>query len=66
MPRLRSLFKRSVGIDFGVLDFDANKQLIDYREKPHLDYFVSMGVNAIKKSSIQSLVSGENYFDIPI
>lgn len=57
--------KRTVNIDYGVLDFDTNKQLVDYREKPHLDYFVSMGINAIRKTSIQALVNGEDFFDIP-
>ena len=57
--------KRSVNIDFGVLDFDKEQRLVDYREKPDLDYHVSMGVNVFSKSSVEPYLNGKDPLDIP-
>jgi NDP-sugar pyrophosphorylase family protein len=39
-----TMHKRKVDIDFGVIHTTREQQLIDYTEKPTLDYLVSMGV----------------------
>ena len=35
------------------------------REKPSLDFDVSMGINVLKKSSVTSLIEKDNYLDLP-
>jgi len=58
-------FKRTVDIDFGVLELEENSQLKNYNEKPSFDYRVSMGINVFNKSSIKSLIKHDEYLDIP-
>lgn len=47
--------KRVVNIDYGVLKRDSNGILLEYNEKPKLDYLVSMGIYALKQESIAKL-----------
>jgi ADP-glucose pyrophosphorylase len=47
--------KRTVNIDYGVLDRDSSGNLLAYTEKPKLDYLVSMGIYALKFSAITNL-----------
>jgi NDP-sugar pyrophosphorylase family protein len=56
--------RREVKIDFGVLDIGAEGELVDYREKPLYEYFVSMGVNVFSRSALSYIPAGE-YLDIP-
>lgn len=58
-------FKRTVDIDFGVLELEDNSELKKYTEKPSFDYRVSMGINVFKKAAIASLISSNDYLDIP-
>ena len=58
------IFPREVRIDFGVLDIGPNGELTDYREKPRLEYRVSMGVNAFR-SSVLEFIPHAKYLDIP-
>ena len=58
-------FKRSVDIDFGVLDIDSEKKLVEYKEKPSLHYQVSMGINIFKKDSVKGFLQNAEYLDIP-
>jgi NDP-sugar pyrophosphorylase family protein len=36
--------RRTETVQFGVIESEANGQVTQYREKPHLDYLVSMGI----------------------
>lgn len=54
-------FKRSVGIDFGVLEKDLSGRLVKFIEKPTYDFEVSMGVYAISKEAISGLERNEPY-----
>ena len=47
--------KRTVNIDYGVLERDSSGNLATYNEKPKLDYLVSMGIYALKLSAIENL-----------
>jgi NDP-sugar pyrophosphorylase family protein len=47
--------KRTVNIDYGVLERDIRGNLATYNEKPKLDYLVSMGIYALKLSAIENL-----------
>ncbi len=58
------VFPRQVRIDFGVLELSENGHLQNYREKPKLEYLVSMGVNAFHKS-VLDLIPKNQYLDIP-
>jgi NDP-sugar pyrophosphorylase family protein len=59
---------RTATIDFGVLrlgQLDGRMQpVIDYIEKPHTDYAVSMGVYAVSPSLLR-LIEPDVYFDFP-
>ena len=58
------VFPRDVRIDFGVVELDADGEIMGYREKPKLEYMVSMGVNAFHKSVLQFIPHNE-YLDMP-
>ena len=58
------VFPREVKIDFGVLELDETGQLLEYKEKPSLEYIVSMGVNVFNKSVLEFVPKGQ-YLDIP-
>jgi len=55
---------RDVKIDFGVLRFDPDGWLVDYSEKPTLQYFVSMGVYVFEPSILGRLKPAER-LDFP-
>jgi len=57
-------FPRQVAIDFGVLELGDNGELLAYKEKPKLEYIVSMGVNVFDKSACAFIQYGQ-YLDIP-
>jgi NDP-sugar pyrophosphorylase family protein len=51
-------YRRQVPIEFGVLETDDD-QVVAFREKPTLDYTVSMGVNGISRSTLDGFASGQ-------
>jgi NDP-mannose synthase len=55
---------RQVKIDFGVIKTDGSSRLIDYVEKPTLEYRVSMGVYVFEPEVLHYLKPGE-YRDFP-
>ncbi|MGD2119004.1 MAG: sugar phosphate nucleotidyltransferase [Chromatiales bacterium] len=60
-----SLHRRTVNIDYGVIDYDENNRLLGYREKPSYEYDVSMGINVFNRDAITDLVQPNTYLDIP-
>jgi NDP-sugar pyrophosphorylase family protein len=59
------VFERENKIDFGLIEFDADKRLRAYREKPTSMYFVSMGIYILRREAVRPcLVEGE-YLDMP-
>jgi NDP-mannose synthase len=56
--------KRDVYIDFGVLHTDANGRLIDYDEKPTLNYLVSMGIYVLNPEVLELIPYNER-LDFP-
>ena len=58
-------FRRTVNIDYGVLELNQNSELTNYSEKPSFDYKVSMGINVFKKSAIKPLIQHGEYLDMP-
>lgn len=58
------VFTREVKIDFGVLELGRNEELLEYKEKPSFKYLVSMGVNVLDKSVLDSIPKAQ-YLDMP-
>ncbi|MDI6644189.1 MAG: sugar phosphate nucleotidyltransferase [Methanobacteriaceae archaeon] len=59
-----ALNKRVVNIDFGVIEINEDHQIVGYKEKPVIDYLVSMGVY-IFNPEVLSYVEDDTYFDLP-
>ncbi len=59
-----AVHRRSVCIDFGVVEFDAGSQLTEYIEKPDHDFWVSMGVY-IMRPEVLDYVSAGDRMDLP-
>lgn len=57
--------RRKVDIDFGVLDVDDEGLLVGYREKPTLDYVVSMGVYVLSPWVVQHRIPPGERLDMP-
>jgi NDP-mannose synthase len=56
--------KRTVNIDYGVVETTDDGQLIAYKEKPTINYSVSMGINLFNKEAVKYIPS-TGKFDIP-
>jgi len=59
-----AMHKRSVRIDFGVLEMGNDHQVVDYIEKPSIPYQVSMGVYAFDPK-ILTYIPDNSYLDFP-
>jgi NDP-sugar pyrophosphorylase family protein len=57
--------RRSVAIEFGVLETDHDGRLRSYVEKPELAYDVSMGVNVVSAWAIDELITRGEPLDMP-
>lgn len=49
------LIKGNVQIEYGTVNIDQNNLIIDYKEKPKIEFLMSSGIYAIKKSSLKVL-----------
>lgn len=60
-----ALKKRQINVDFGVVEVnESTGEVRGYVEKPTLENFVSMGVNALSPELLRYIVPGE-YLDFP-
>jgi NDP-sugar pyrophosphorylase family protein len=59
-----AVHRRSVKVDFGVLEANEENQVIGYREKPELNYDVSMGIYVYEARVLKFIAPG-NYLDFP-
>lgn len=57
-------FSKKVKIELGILEYNSDRSLKDYIEKPTLSYEVSTGIYALNKKVIKLLKHNE-YFDFP-
>jgi NDP-sugar pyrophosphorylase family protein len=55
---------RQVRIDLGVIDCDGGHHVRGYREKPTIDYHVSMGIYVFDPAVLNYIPHGE-YLDFP-
>lgn len=58
-----ALNRRSVYIDFGVVKINDSKTIVDYIEKPTLDYLVSMGIYVFEPDVLNYIPNKK--FDFP-
>ena len=58
------LKKRDVKIDFGVVEIDDGNSIVGYKEKPKIEYLVSMGVYAFEPLLLEYIKPNE-YLDFP-
>jgi len=59
-----ALSKRTVDIDFGVVEIDESNHFSKWREKPKIEYLVSTGIYLFEPQSLDSLPS-RGYFNLP-
>jgi NDP-sugar pyrophosphorylase family protein len=59
------VFERENKIDFGLIEFDAEKRLCAYREKPTSMYFVSMGIYILRREAVRACIAEGEYLDMP-
>ncbi len=62
-PATIGLTKRTVDIDFGVIQIDEQNKFSEWKEKPTLEYLVSMGMYVFEPSVISYLPDG--FFNVP-
>jgi len=59
-----AMHERAVKIDLGVIELDGDHQVINYIEKPTIDYRVSMGLYVFEPRVLQYIPQRE-YLDFP-
>jgi NDP-sugar pyrophosphorylase family protein len=59
-----SLARRVVELDFGLVELDGEQRVAGWREKPALEYLVSMGIYALEPSAV-SLIPPATRCDFP-
>jgi NDP-sugar pyrophosphorylase family protein len=57
-------YRRTVKIDLGVLQMDGDGELIEYLEKPSMDYLASMGIYVLEPEILNYIPAGK-YLDLP-
>jgi NDP-mannose synthase len=57
--------RRSVQVEFGVIETDERGALLEYIEKPELSYDVSMGINVLSAWAIERFARGRDHLDMP-
>jgi NDP-sugar pyrophosphorylase family protein len=63
-PATVGVTKRQAHIDFGVVELDSKGRLGGWREKPVLDYIVSMGIYVFEPGVLAQIQPGA-YLDLP-
>jgi len=59
-----AMHKRTVDVDFGVIELNTNSEITDYIEKPNLKYLVSMGIY-IFETKVLSYIKPNEKLDFP-
>lgn len=59
-----SVAAREEKVDYGVIDIADNGTFLDYREKPVIPYFVSMGINVLSARALRH-IPRDGKFDMP-
>lgn len=59
-----AVYPRTVKIDLGVLEVGSDSNVVDYREKPSLEYLCSMGVYLYSRTALEAITPDE-HLDFP-
>jgi len=59
-----AMHKKEINIDLGVMEFDNDKVLTRYTEKPTMEYQVSMGIYVFNRDVLR-YIPEDRYFDFP-
>jgi NDP-sugar pyrophosphorylase family protein len=59
-----SIAQRQEKVDYGVIEMAADGSFQDYREKPVLPYYVSMGINVLSGRTLK-YIPPRGHFDMP-
>ena len=59
-----SVAGREEKVDYGVIEFSPDGRFQDYREKPVIPYFVSMGINVLNRRALRYIPTSGR-FDMP-
>jgi NDP-sugar pyrophosphorylase family protein len=59
-----AMHSRKVQIDLGVIKFNGRNEVIDYVEKPSMDYEVSMGIYVFEPKALEYIPQA-SYMDFP-
>ena len=59
-----AMHSRRVQIDMGVIKFNGRNEVIDYVEKPSMDYEVSMGIYVFEPKALE-YIPHDSYMDFP-
>mgnify|MGYP001817298792 FL=1 len=59
-----ALSQRDVDIDFGVVTLDAENRLLEWREKPVVEYLVSTGIYLFEPEALEALPAA-GFFNLP-
>lgn len=59
-----AMHSRRVQIDLGVIKFNGRNEIIDYVEKPSMDYEVSMGIYVFEPKVLE-YIPHDSYMDFP-
>lgn len=59
-----ALNRRTINIDFGVVETDAEQNIIGYHEKPKIEQYVSMGIYVFDPRVLVS-INPDEYLDFP-
>src|SRR5262249_14996872 len=57
--------QRENKIDFGLIEFDDEKRLSAYREKPTTQFYVSMGIYMLRREAARPCIVRGEYLDMP-
>ena len=59
-----AMHQKEININLGVMEYDSNKVLTRYTEKPTMNYQVSMGIYVFNKDVLK-YIPEDTYFDFP-
>ncbi len=59
-----AMHKRTVDVDFGVIELNTDSEITDYIEKPNLEYLVSMGIY-IFNTKVLKYIKPDEKLDFP-
>src|SRR4051794_18546313 len=59
------VFQRENKIEFGLVEFDDNKRLSAYHEKPTSLYYVSMGLYLLRREAVRPCIVQDEHLDMP-